>query len=79
VDRASCAVNVLDGRYASFGHGCLYGAKAASIHLDGFQSEIFVCDGLGTCMASGNHGGVGGSGVVAWDVVVCREAEVMSK
>lgn len=48
-----CA-DVLDGGHVGECDGCLYNVEAAFVHLDGVQPEVFVCDGLGGCVAFGD-------------------------
>lgn len=70
MDRASCAADFLDWRYAVLCYGGLYGVATALVHLDGVQSKVLVCDVLGCGVAFWSYGGVGWAGVVGWRVVI---------
>jgi hypothetical protein len=48
----------------------LYGAKTASFHLDGVQSEVFVRHGVGYCVAFRCYDWARRVGVVVWNVVM---------
>jgi hypothetical protein len=60
------------GHFSVFGgsHDGLYGAQDASFHLDGFQSQVFVCYGLGVGVPFGDFGGAWGVYLVGWYLVV---------